>query len=64
MSSNLADGKDFIVVRARIVGHDAHSGAPLVLRWVSLTWFQDGKITRLVSYLRRCEALEAVGLSE
>jgi ketosteroid isomerase-like protein len=35
-----------------------------VLRWVSVTWFQGGKITRLVGYLRRCEALEAVGLSE
>ena len=60
----LADGEDFVVARVRIVGHGAHSGAPIELRWVSVSWFRDGKMTRTVGYTRRREALEAVGLTE
>jgi len=60
----LEDGEDFVVARMRLVGHGARSGAPLVLRWVNVTWFQDGKMTRGAGYLRRREALEAVGLEE
>jgi ketosteroid isomerase-like protein len=60
----LADGDDFVVARLRIVGHGARSGAPLVLRWVAVCWFRDGKMTRGAGYLRRHEALKAVGLEE
>jgi ketosteroid isomerase-like protein len=35
----LADGEDFVVARVRIVGHGAHSGAPIELRWVASTGF-------------------------
>ncbi len=60
----LAQGDDFLVARNRIVGHGARSGAPVTLRWVSVVWFHDGKMTRIAGYLRRHEALEAVGLAE
>jgi ketosteroid isomerase-like protein len=60
----LAHGEDFVVARVRIVGHGARSGAPVELRWVSVTWFRDGKMTRTVGYARRREALQAVGLAE
>jgi ketosteroid isomerase-like protein len=60
----LADGEDFVVARVRIVGHGAHSGAPIELRWVSVSWFRNGKMTRTVGYARRREALKAVGLVE
>jgi ketosteroid isomerase-like protein len=59
----LADGEDFVVAVVRIVGRGARSGAPLVLRWVNVSWFAGGRGTRSVGYLSRREALEAVGLS-
>jgi ketosteroid isomerase-like protein len=59
----LADGKDFVVARVGIVGHGARSAVPVTMRWVNVTWFQDGKMTRTAGYLRRREALAAVGLS-
>jgi ketosteroid isomerase-like protein len=58
----LAHGEDFVVARVRIVGHGARSGAPVELRWVSVNWFRDGKMTRTVGYARRREAFQAVGL--
>ena len=58
----VADGDDFVVSVVRFVGRGARSGAPLVLRWVSVTWFDKGKMTRAVGYLSRRQALEAVGL--
>ena len=58
----LADGEDFVVARVRIVGHGARSGAPITLRWLTVTWYQGGKATRAAGYLRRRDALEAVGL--
>ena len=58
----LADGEDYVVARVRLVGHGVRSGAPVTLRWVSVTWFEGGKATRSVGYLRRREALKAVGL--
>ncbi len=60
----LADSEDFVVARVRLVGHGARSGAPVELRWVAVTWYEDGKATRTAGYLRRREALEAVGLAE
>jgi ketosteroid isomerase-like protein len=58
----LADGEDFVVARMRVAGRGARSGAPLVLRWVTVFWFRDGKMTRTAGYARRREALKAVGL--
>lgn len=59
----LSDGEEFLVARLRIVGHGARSGVPLVLQWVAVCWFHDGKATRGAGYLHRREALEAVGLA-
>jgi ketosteroid isomerase-like protein len=58
----VADGDDFVVGLVRVVGRGARSGAPLVLRWVNVNWFRDGKATRSVGYASRREALKAVGL--
>jgi ketosteroid isomerase-like protein len=60
----LADSEDFVVARVRLVGRGARSGAPVELRWVAVTWYEGGRATRTVGYLRRREALEAVGLAE
>lgn len=60
----LADGEDYVVARVRLVGHGIRSGAPVTLRWVSVTWYEGGKATRSVGFLRRHEALKAVGLEE
>jgi ketosteroid isomerase-like protein len=59
----IAEGEDFVVSVLRWTGRGSRSGAPLELRWVSVTWFRDGKMTCAVGYLSRREALEAVGLA-
>jgi ketosteroid isomerase-like protein len=58
----LADGEDFVVTMNRITGSGARSSAPLVFRWAAVLWCEDGRLTRVVGYLRRHEALKAVGL--
>jgi hypothetical protein len=60
----LVDNQDFVVARVGIVGHGARSAVPVAMRWVNVTWFQDGKMTRTAGYLSRGEALKAVGLAE
>jgi ketosteroid isomerase-like protein len=60
----VADGDDFVVAVLGAVGCGARSGAPLVLRWVNVAWFRDGKATRSVGYASRREALMAVGLEK
>jgi ketosteroid isomerase-like protein len=59
----LADGVDFVVARVQLVGHRVRSGAPVMLRWLWVFRFRDGKITRAVAYLHSREALDAVGLT-
>jgi ketosteroid isomerase-like protein len=58
----VADSDDFVVTLNRVVGVGARSGAPLLIRWAAVFWVRDGKLARVVGYLRRREALEAVGL--
>jgi ketosteroid isomerase-like protein len=60
----LADSEDFVVARVRLVGRGVRSGAPVELRWVAVTWYEGGKATRTTGYLRRREALKAVGLEK
>jgi ketosteroid isomerase-like protein len=60
----IADGDDFVVARVRLVGHGANSGAPVTLRWMTVAWYEGGKMTRGVGYVHRREALEAVGLAD
>ena len=59
----VADGDDFVVTMNRIAGSGARSGAPLTFRWAAVFWVRKGKLSRVVGYLRRSEALEAVGLA-
>jgi ketosteroid isomerase-like protein len=58
----LATGPDYVVTANRLVGRGSSSGAPVELRWSSVVWIEDGKLTRGVGYQRRREALEAVGV--
>lgn len=60
----IAEGDDFVVAIVRFAGRGRVSGAPLELRYVSVTWIRDGKIVRGAGYESRHEALEAVGLRE
>lgn len=62
MEAIIADGDDFVVTRMAFVGTGARSGAPLRLRWITVTWFRDGKVARSAGYANRQEALKAVGL--
>jgi ketosteroid isomerase-like protein len=58
----VAHGVDFVVATVRLHGRGATSGAPLELRWAAVFWCSDGRLVRVVGYLRLAEALEAVGL--
>ena len=60
----LAEGDDFVVAAVRFSGHGRASGAPLELRYVSVTWIRDGRICRGVAYGSRDEAFRALGLSQ
>jgi ketosteroid isomerase-like protein len=60
----IADRDDFVVARHAFVGTGARSGAPLRLRWVTVAWFQSGKLARSVGYANRHDALKAVGLAD
>jgi hypothetical protein len=58
----IGQGADFVIAMFRIVGLGARSQMPLELRWVGVTWFHNGKVTRAVGYRNRHEALAAVGV--
>jgi ketosteroid isomerase-like protein len=60
----VADSDEFVVTLNRISGAGARSGAPLTFRWAGVFWVRDGKLARVVGYLRRREALEAVGIED
>jgi ketosteroid isomerase-like protein len=59
-----ADDEDFVVATPRLSGQGARSAAPLVLSWVGVWWFRDGKVSRAAGYTSRREAFKAVGLEE
>jgi ketosteroid isomerase-like protein len=58
----VVDSDDFVATLNRVAGVGARSGAPLLFRWAAVFWVRDGKLARVVGYLRRREALKAVGL--
>jgi ketosteroid isomerase-like protein len=60
----LAEGGDFVIAMVRFAGRGRVSGAPLELRYISVTWIRDGKIIRGAGYESRREAFEAVGMSD
>jgi ketosteroid isomerase-like protein len=60
----VADCDEFVVTLNRIAGVGARSRAPLLFRWAAVFWVREGRLARVVGYLRRGEALKAVGLEE
>jgi ketosteroid isomerase-like protein len=60
----VAEGDDFVVTTVRLSGTGARSGMQLDFRWAAVFWCCSGKLARVVGYLTRREALDAVGLSE
>jgi ketosteroid isomerase-like protein len=58
----VADCDEFVVTLNRIAGVGARSRAPLLFRWAAVFWVREGRLARVVGYLRRGEALKAVGL--
>jgi ketosteroid isomerase-like protein len=59
----VAEGGDFVVTMNRIAGTGARSGAPLLLRWAAVFWVREGRLARVLGYLRRREALRSVGVT-
>jgi ketosteroid isomerase-like protein len=55
-------GGDSVVMVHHLAGYGRASGAPFRMRWASAVWIHDEKITRIVGYATRHEALEAAGL--
>jgi ketosteroid isomerase-like protein len=60
----LAHGESYVVARVHLAGRGAASGAPLLLRWINVGWFTDGKLSRAAGYANKRDALAAVGLPE
>ena len=58
------DAGDAVVVPMRLINRGRASGVPVEARSAWAVYVCEGKITRLVVYQSRAEALEAVGLSE
>lgn len=58
----IAAGEDFVVARFTLTGVGARSGYPLQFGWTAVTWFIDGRATRVVGYGAEDHALAAVGL--
>ena len=54
---------DQVFLWVRFVGHGAISGIPLEMELAHLYTMRDGKAAKVVEYMDRDEALEAVGLS-
>jgi ketosteroid isomerase-like protein len=58
----IATGDDYVAALVSVVGRGASSGFPLTLRWAGAWWVRDGQLIRAAGFLRRREALKAVGL--
>ena len=58
------DAGDAVVVPTRLINIGRASGVAVEARSAWVIYIRDGKISRLVVYQSRAEALKAVGLSE
>jgi ketosteroid isomerase-like protein len=58
------DAGDAVVVPMRLINIGRASGVPVEARSAWVVYIRDGRISRLVVYQSRAEALEAVGLPE
>jgi ketosteroid isomerase-like protein len=56
--------RDYVFLWVRLTGHAVASGIPIDMQMAQVYTMRDGRAARLVEYLDREEALEAVGLSE
>jgi ketosteroid isomerase-like protein len=56
--------RDYVFLWVRVTGHAAASGIPIDMQMAQVYTMRDGRAARLVEYLDREEALEAVGLKE
>jgi hypothetical protein len=60
-----AKGKgEKVFVWVQFIGHGASSGLPIDMELAHVYTLRDGRIARLVEYMDRAEALDAVGLEE
>jgi ketosteroid isomerase-like protein len=55
---------DKVLLWVRFVGHGATSGVPIQMELAQLYTMREGKAAKVVEYMDRNEALEALGLSE
>ncbi len=55
---------DTVFAWVRFVGHGAASGIPIDMRIAHVHTVEDGRITRLVEYVDRADALAASGIEE
>ena len=60
----LATGPDYVVIANSLVGTGSSSGVPVELRWTTVFWCRDNRVSRAAGYNRPREALAAVGLRE
>jgi ketosteroid isomerase-like protein len=55
---------DWVVATVGIEGTTERSKMPIAFRWAAAFWASNGRLTRVVGYLRLDDALKAVGLEE
>jgi ketosteroid isomerase-like protein len=62
----IAVGDDLVAAMFCVDGRSVRSGNWIAFRWMAVTWFRDGMVTRIVGYSSRGVALKAVevGLRE
>ena len=59
----VAADADYVVIENHLIGQGSSSGAPVDLRWTSVFWFRENRISRCAGFNSRRAALEAVGQS-
>jgi ketosteroid isomerase-like protein len=55
---------ELVAATVCITGRGARSKMPLEFRWTGVTWFREGRVTRITGYASRRDALEAVELHD
>jgi ketosteroid isomerase-like protein len=60
----VAHHDDVVVATVGIEGIAERSRMPIAFRWAAAFWCSDGRLTRVVGYLKLQQALQAVGLEE
>jgi ketosteroid isomerase-like protein len=63
-AQEFVEAGDRLMIASRVAACGKVSGAPVEIALFHAVRFQDGKLVRLESFLRREQALKAVGLAE